>query len=99
MINATEEVIFEWDVLKNHLNVLRHGVSFAEAQKAFADPYKLLFKEELHSLNEERWFCVGEIETGIITVRFTYREDKIRIFGAGYWRKLRKLYQQRKKSI
>jgi len=27
--------------------------------------------------------------------RFTYREDKIRIFGAGYWRKGRFYYEKK----
>ncbi|MYC95627.1 MAG: BrnT family toxin [Caldilineaceae bacterium SB0661_bin_32] len=35
---------------------------------------------------------VGRVESGILTVRFTYRANKIRIFGAGYWRKYRALY-------
>lgn len=31
---------------------------------------------------------------GIMTVRFTYRNNKIRIIGAGYWRKGKKLYEE-----
>jgi hypothetical protein len=27
-------------------------------------------------------------------VRFTYRENVIRIFGAGYWRKGKQIYEQ-----
>jgi hypothetical protein len=29
-----------------------------------------------------------------MTVRFTYRKDLIRILGAGYWRKGKKIYEQ-----
>jgi uncharacterized protein len=29
-----------------------------------------------------------------MTVRFTYREAHIRIFGAGYWRKGKRIYEQ-----
>ena len=29
-----------------------------------------------------------------MTVRFTWRDGQIRIFGAGYWRKGRKIYEQ-----
>jgi hypothetical protein len=29
-----------------------------------------------------------------MTVRFTYRKGRIRIFGAGYWRKGKKIYEQ-----
>ena len=29
-----------------------------------------------------------------MTVRFTWRDGRIRIFGAGYWRKGKKIYAQ-----
>src|SRR5262245_15591682 len=29
-----------------------------------------------------------------LTVRFTYRDDVIRIFGAGYWRKGKEIYER-----
>lgn len=88
--------IFEWDEPKNLENQEKHGVSFEEAQYAFNDPYNLIIEDEDHSNQEDRWFCVGAIKTAIVTVRFTYRGDKIRIFGAGYWRKMRRLYQEQK---
>ena len=36
-----------------------------------------------HSELEKRYYCLGQIAGGIMTVRFTYRENKIRIIGAG----------------
>jgi hypothetical protein len=30
---------------------------------------------------------------GVLTVRFTYRGAIIRIYGAGFWRKGRKIYE------
>jgi hypothetical protein len=35
----------------------------------------------------------GRVDEGIMAVRFTYRGHIIRIFGAGYWRKGRKIYE------
>jgi uncharacterized protein len=32
------------------------------------------------------------VEGSVMTVRFTWREQRIRIIGAGYWRKGRKIY-------
>jgi uncharacterized DUF497 family protein len=90
---------FEWDEEKNQENQAKHGVSFEQAQRAFEDPDSLIIADEEHSTQEARWFCVGAIKTGIVTVRFTYRGDKIRIFGAGYWRKLRSLYQHQKGGV
>ena len=43
---------------------------------------------------EPRYFCFGNVGGGILTVRFTYRAGRIRIFGAGYWRKGKRLYEQ-----
>lgn len=93
------EVSFEWDDVKNQENHQKHGVSFEKAQEAFRDPHRLIIKDTFHSSGEERWFCVGDISTGIVTVRFTYRGSKIRIFGAGYWRRLRKKYLQEKEQL
>ena len=51
-----------------------------------------------HSRKEPRLFCLGKVAGKIITVRFTYREDKIRIFGAGYWRKGVKYYEENQRN-
>ena len=90
---------FEWDEDKNADNQQKHGVSFEQAQAAFQDPYKLIIQDVFHSTAEERWFCVGDIGTGIVTVRFTYRAHNIRIFGAGYWRRLRSKYLHAKGDV
>ena len=43
---------------------------------------------------ERRYFCFGLVDGGVMTVRFTWRGDVIRIFGAGYWRKGRRIYEE-----
>ena len=83
---------FEWDDFKNKENQQKHGVSFEEAQSAFGDPDRLIMTDGAHSTDETRLFCVGDIGTGIVTVRYTVRGSTIRIFGAGYWRKTRRMY-------
>jgi uncharacterized protein len=40
---------FEWDAEKDGLNFEKHGVSFAVAQYAFADPQRIIAKDESHS--------------------------------------------------
>ncbi len=86
---------FEWDPDKNELNIRKHGVSFFEAQFAFADPNRVIAKDISHSTaREERFFCFGEVDDGVMTVRFTYRNSSIRIFGAGYWRKGKRIYEK-----
>lgn len=87
---------FEWAETKNLENIRKHGVSFYEAQHAFADERRLIAEDRSHSQDEKRYFCFGfnQDKSGILTVRFTYRNSLIRIIGAGYWRKGRKLYEQ-----
>ena len=72
---------------KDRLNRVKHGVSFAEAQYAFFDPRRVIAEDLDHSGAEARYFCFGQVGDGIMTVRFTWRGGRIRIFGAGYWRK------------
>jgi uncharacterized protein len=85
---------FEWDPEKDLLNQAKHGVSFAEAQLAFADPDRVLAEDLSHSHNEKRYYCFGKAGDGILTVRFTFRLGVIRIIGAGYWRKGKQIYER-----
>ncbi|MBL8180946.1 MAG: BrnT family toxin [Blastocatellia bacterium] len=85
---------FEWDDAKALENVEKHGVSFYDAQFAFADPKRVIAEDLEHSIVEDRYYCFGEIDDGIVTVRFTYRGRKIRIFGAGFWRKGKRVYEK-----
>jgi uncharacterized DUF497 family protein len=85
---------FEWDDAKDHANRAKHGVGFVEAQAAFFDARRVIAEDLDHSGTEQRYFCFGEVEGGVMTVRFTYRTGRIRIFGAGYWRKGKRLYEQ-----
>jgi len=88
---------FEWDLRKDHENIAKHGISFSLAQYAFADPKRVIAEDLEHSIAEERYYCFGKIEGGIVTVRFTHRKNKIRIFGAGYWRKGKQIYESENK--
>lgn len=85
---------FEWDEEKDRDNQTKHGVSFLLAQRAFLDPRRVIAEDIEHSNDENRFYCIGRVDDGIMTVRFTYRDKVIRIYGAGYWRKGRKLYEE-----
>ena len=82
-----EVVRFDWDEEKDKENQAKHGVSFGLAQRAFLDPHRVIAEDLSHSASEDRFYCMGRVNDGIITVRFTYRGNVIRIYGAGYWRK------------
>ncbi len=87
---------FEWDNNKDKTNQEKHGVSFFEAQRAFLDVNRVIAEDIDHSHSEKRYYCFGKVDGAIMTVRFTYRENKIRIIGAGYWRKGKKIYEKEK---
>lgn len=89
---------FEWDDDKNLANLAKHGVSFEEAQWAFADPKRVIVEDLEHSQEEMRYFCLGQVADGILTVRFTWRGETIRIFGAGYWRKGKTRYEEEQRG-
>jgi uncharacterized DUF497 family protein len=86
---------FEWDPAKEVENRRKHGVSFALAQQAFLDPRRVLARDLEHSVSEDRYFCMRRVEEGVLTVRFTFRADIIRIIGAGFWRKGRETYEEK----
>jgi len=90
----TEQSDFEWDSAKELINQEKHGVSFALAQLAFLDHHRIILEDLEHSRDEKRYYCLGQVSDGILTVRFTYRKHKIRIIGAGYWRKGKKIYER-----
>ena len=83
-----------WDKAKDQENRKKHKVSFSLAQQAFPDPHRVIVEDIEHSSEEDRYYCIGRVGEGIMTVRFTYRENIIRIYGAGYWRKGKKIYEE-----
>ncbi|MDO8094353.1 MAG: BrnT family toxin [Candidatus Brocadiales bacterium] len=85
---------FVWDKEKELANIRKHRVDFITAAKVFKDVRRKIYIDSKHTKKEERYFCIGKVEGKILTVRFTYREGKIRIFGAGYWRKGKWYYEK-----
>lgn len=86
---------FEWNDSKNAENMSKHGISFYEAQETFFDENRVILIDIIHSSDEKRYFCIGKTTNGgIATIRFTKRNGHIRIIGAGYWRKGKKIYEQ-----
>ena len=86
---------FVWDREKELANIRKHGVDFETAVQAFKDIHRKINVDEKHAKSEDRFFCVGKVEGRVLTVRFTYREGKIRIIGAGYWRKGKRYYEKK----
>lgn len=87
--------LFEWDPSKAEENKQKHGISFEEAKAAFLDHKLIIQVDTKHSSSEEiRYFCFGKVGQDVLTVRFIYRNNRVRIFGAGIWRQGRKVYEK-----
>ena len=87
---------FEWDEEKEKKNIEKHGCDFETAAKAFLDTKRDIFTDEKHTATEHRFFCLGKVEGTVLTVRYA-RPGRIRIIGAGAWRKERKIYEKKNK--
>ena len=75
---------FEWDRDKNDENIEKHMVSFERAEIAWTDPWRVVMEDKAHSTpKERRYILLGRVAGRIMTVRFTRREERIRIIGAG----------------
>jgi len=85
---------FEWDDAKDAANLAKHGISFQVAQEAFFDAHRIISRDTAHSTGETRYYCFGKVGGRIATVRFTLRNRRIRIIGAGYWRKGKTAYEK-----
>lgn len=84
---------FEWDPNKDSENQFKHGVSFGQAQLAFLDPGRVIARDLSHSQSEDRYYCFGRAGSEVLTVRFTFRDRVIRIIGAGFWRRGKRIYE------
>lgn len=90
---------FEWDPRKSAENILKHGVDFKDAIHAFYDEGRVVLSDKKHSSeNERRFFLLGVVGGRVLTVRFTMRDGNVRIFGAGYWRMGKELYEKAKRE-
>lgn len=95
-----EPVEFEWDKGNIDKNLMDHGVSDKEAEEVFDSPSKFIFKDEKHSLVENRYMIWGVTnKTRKLAVFFTLRENKVRIISARDMnRKERRTYEKKIQS-
>ena len=74
----------EWDDPKDTANQQKHGISFEQASQLFtsgADYLEILDAD--HSIDEDRFICIGPLDRAIVVVITTEpEEDVIRIISA-----------------
>lgn len=74
---------FEWDKGNRDKNYVKHHVTDGEAEQVFIDQNRFIFKDKLHSANEERFRILGRTKNKrLLFIVFTIRNKKIRIISA-----------------
>jgi len=78
-------ISFIWDEKKARENLIKHKISFEDAQTVFSDPNARMIFDPEHSGDEQRFILLG-ISSGLklLVVCHCYREDDmvIRIISA-----------------
>jgi uncharacterized protein len=73
---------FEYDPPKAATNLKKHGVSLADAEGVFQDPFARHI-EDLEAEGEQRFIALGEGSAGaLLVVVYTHRGEKIRVISA-----------------
>ena len=80
-------MIFEWDESKNQQNIIKHKISFEDAQTVFQDENAVYIYDEATSMDEDRFNVIGIVDNidREITVCHCYRgenDEIIRIISA-----------------
>ena len=67
---------FAWDRRKARSNLVKHGVSFEEAQTVFLDESARLIDDPDHSEDEDRFLLLGySLQARCLIVNHCYRES------------------------
>ena len=67
---------FEWDEVKRHQNILKHGIDFEDVKTAFSQP--MITKiDDREDYGEERQIGIGIMRDIIVVVAFTEPSDEI----------------------
>ena len=80
-----KQIDFEWNEIKNRLNIKKHGNSFDEASSVFYDTNAILFDDPEHSSDEDRFLIIGiskNLRTCIVSHCYRSEDEIIRIISA-----------------
>ena len=73
---------YEWDEVKNRLNIHKHGIDFMDVPSMFQHPM-VMFLDQRKDYGEDRWIGIGILKTILAVVVFTEPNDEtIRIISA-----------------
>jgi len=73
---------FEFDPVKAHSNLQKHGVSFAHAEQALRDDHAITI-EDPDAMGEQRFLTLGMDALGrVLVVCHTQRDERTRLISA-----------------
>jgi len=83
MVQFFRATNFEWDHANSAKNLNKHNVGDQECEEVFFDPFKKIFRDELHSADESRFILIGKTKKGrLLFVVFTFRKRQVRVISA-----------------
>lgn len=69
-------VLFEWDEIKNQINIRKHGIDFGDAIDVFNHPI-LTALDQREDYGEERWIALGCISVVLGVVVYVERDENV----------------------
>ena len=69
---------FTWHEPKRQINLKKHGVDFAAAERVFAGP-TFTFEDNREDYGEQRWVTLGLSGMNVMVIVHTESEDEIRV--------------------
>jgi uncharacterized DUF497 family protein len=72
---------FEWDSVKNNINIEKHGIDFNDAKLIF-NGLTITVEDDRIDYHERRYVTLGVIFENVISVVHTESVEKIRIISA-----------------
>ncbi|MBD3421939.1 MAG: BrnT family toxin [Chitinivibrionales bacterium] len=74
---------FEWDDGNFDKNLILHRVSALESEEVFFNHPLFAQRDDKHSANERRYYCLGHTDTGrLLFIAFTIRGRNIKVISA-----------------
>ena len=97
MSKLPRPISFDWDKGNIEKNWKKHKVHFKEAEEIFFNKPLKIYKDPEHSGTEKRYVSYGKTNKGrLLTVVYTYRENKIRTISArDMHKKERRKYEEK----
>jgi uncharacterized DUF497 family protein len=68
-------MIYEWDDVKNRLNVKKHGLNFEDVELIFSGPC-VTFEDDRFDYGEDRLITLGLLEGRLVVIAHTRRSMK-----------------------